>query len=214
MTKVALKRCLDLLGAATLLVVSAPLMFLAAILIKLDSPGPVLFGQKRIGKDGSQFLIRKFRTMVEDAVNQGAGLATFQNDPRVTRVGAWLRKYRIDELPQLFNVLHGEMSVVGPRPLLPDYLHAYSARDRHRLLVKPGMTGWQQVNGGSRNTWDERITLDVWYVDNWSLRVDLKVILLTVFVVLKADTVYGNDGWQRSGCPPSITPEVRQRGEQ
>jgi lipopolysaccharide/colanic/teichoic acid biosynthesis glycosyltransferase len=152
--------------------------------------------------------------MVINAVNQGAGLATFQNDPRVTRVGTWLRKYRIDELPQIFNVLRGKMSLVGPRPLLPDYLDAYSARDRRRLLVKPGVTGWQQVNGGSRNTWDERITLDLWYVDNWSFWVDLKVLLLTVLVVLKSDGVYGNDGWQRSGYPTSTPHAINKRGEQ
>jgi lipopolysaccharide/colanic/teichoic acid biosynthesis glycosyltransferase len=214
MIKAALKRCLDLAGATGLLIVSGPLIFLAAVVIKLDSPGPVFFCQKRVGKNGNPFLIWKLRTMADNAVNQGAGLVTFQNDPRITRVGAWLRKYRIDELPQVLNVLCGEMSLVGPRPLLAGYLHAYSERDRRRLLVKPGVTGWQQINGGSRNTWDERITLDLWYVDNWSVWVDLKVIFLTAPVVLKADSVYGNDGWQRSGYPASTEPSIDQRGEQ
>jgi lipopolysaccharide/colanic/teichoic acid biosynthesis glycosyltransferase len=214
MIKAALKRCLDLAGATGLLIVSGPLILLAAVVIKLDSPGPVFFRQKRVGKNGNPFLIWKLRTMADNAVNQGAGLFTFQNDPRITRVGAWLRKYRIDELPQVLNVLCGEMSLVGPRPLLPDYLHAYSERDLRRLLVKPGVTGWQQVNGGSRNTWDERITLDLWYVDNWSVWVDLKVIFLTAPVVLKADSVYGNDGWQRSGYPTSTASSIDRRGEQ
>jgi len=213
-TRLVLKRCFDIVASATLLVISTPLMLLTSILIKLDSPGPVFFCQRRVGTNGELFQIWKFRTMVINAVNQGAGLATFQNDPRVTRVGTWLRKYRIDELPQIFNVLRGKMSLVGPRPLLPDYLDAYSARDRRRLLVKPGVTGWQQVNGGSRNTWDERITLDLWYVDNWSFWVDLKVLLLTVLVVLKSDGVYGNDGWQRSGYPTSTPHAINKRGEQ
>ena len=213
MNNLALKRCLDLVGAVGLLIASAPLILIAAVLIKLDSTGTVFFRQKRLGKNGELFLIWKFRTMVENAVDHGAGFVTFHNDPRITRVGDWLRKYRIDELPQVLNVVCGEMSLVGPRPLLPEYLHAYSERDRRRLLVKPGVTGWQQVNGGSRNTWDERITLDLWYVDNGSLWIDLKVILLTVLVVLKADSVYGNDGWQRSGHPGSIEAAPNQRGE-
>lgn len=213
MARLVLKRCLDLAGAITLLVIFAPLMFLAAVLIKLDSRGPVFFRQKRAGRNGAPFLIWKFRTMMEKAVNQGAGLVTFQNDPRITRTGEWLRKYRIDELPQAFNILRGEMSLIGPRPLLPDYLHAYSERDRRRMLIKPGATGWQQVNGGSRNTWDERITLDLWYVDHWNLWVDLKIICLTVLVVLKADSVYGKDGWQRSGCPTGVVEGMDRRSE-
>jgi lipopolysaccharide/colanic/teichoic acid biosynthesis glycosyltransferase len=211
MTRVALKRCFDVLGATALLIVSAPIILAVAILIKLDSPGPVFFRQERAGRNAEPFLIWKFRTMVENAVNQGAGFATFHTDPRITRPGAWLRKYRIDELPQIFNVLCGQMSLVGPRPLLPNYLHAYSERDRRRLLVKPGVTGWQQVNGGSRNTWDERITLDLWYVDNWGPWIDIKVLFLTVFVVLKADSVYGKDGWQRSGHPAGSALVVDQR---
>jgi len=213
-TRLILKRCFDIMAATALLIVAAPLMVLTAGLIKLDSPGPVFFRQKRVGKNGEPFQIWKFRTMVVNAVNQGVGLMTFQHDPRITRIGSWLRKYRIDELPQIFNILCGKMSLVGPRPLLPDYLDAYSERDRRRMLVKPGVTGWQQVNGGSRNTWDERITLDLWYVDNWNLWVDLKVLLLTVLVVLKSDGVYGNDGWQRSGSPASTSQAIDKRGEQ
>jgi lipopolysaccharide/colanic/teichoic acid biosynthesis glycosyltransferase len=209
MIKLIVKRCFDLAGAAGLLILLAPLMLMVAVVIKLDSPGSIFFRQQRLGKDGQTFHIWKFRTMVDNAVNLGAGLVTFQKDPRINRVGAWLRKYRIDEVPQLLNILNGEMSLVGPRPLLPEYLHAYSQRDRRRLLVKPGATGWQQVNGGSQNTWDERITLDLWYVDNWSLWVDLKVMLRTIPILLKADTVYGKDGWQRSGYPSDLSPRVQ-----
>ena len=213
MTRLVFKRCFDIVAAAALLVMSAPLILLTAILIRLDSPGPIFFRQKRAGRNAKPFLIWKFRTMVDKAVHRGTRLVTFERDPRITRVGWWLRKYRIDEIPQIFNVLCGEMSVVGPRPLLTEYLHAYSERDRRRLLVNPGVTGWQQISGGSRNTWDERIALDLWYVDNWSLWLDLKVILRTVGVVLKADSVYGNDGWQRSGYPASPQ-AVDQRAEQ
>jgi lipopolysaccharide/colanic/teichoic acid biosynthesis glycosyltransferase len=211
-TKLIIKRCFDLILATGLLIVTAPLCIIVSLLIRLDSSGGIFFRQKRLGLNGKPFLVWKFRTMVDNAVNQGAGLATFRDDPRITRTGAWLRKYRIDELPQMFNVLSGEMSVVGPRPLLPDYLHAYSDKDLRRLLVKPGVTGWQQVNGGSRHTWEERIALDLWYVDNWNLWVDLQVIVLTILVVVKGDGVYGNDGWQRSGSPTTI-PEQRRKEE-
>ena len=211
MARLALKRCLDLAGAITLLILSAPLTILAAVLIKLDSPGPIFFKQKRAGQNGAPFLIWKFRTMVENAVNQGTGLITYQTDPRITRIGGWLRKYRIDELPQAFNILSGEMSLIGPRPLLPDYLHAYSERDRRRMLIKPGITGWQQVNGGSCNTWDERITLDLWYVDHGNFWVDLKIVCLTVLVIFRADSAYGKDGWQRSGYPAGMARGVDRR---
>jgi lipopolysaccharide/colanic/teichoic acid biosynthesis glycosyltransferase len=214
LTELAIKRCLDLVAAVGLLIVTAPLFVVVALFIKLDSPGAVFFRQRRLGQNGKTFLIWKFRTMVENAVNQGAGFATFHGDPRITRIGAWLRKYRIDELPQMFNVLRGEMSLVGPRPLLPEYLHAYTDNDRRRLLVKPGVTGWQQVNGGSHHTWDERIALDVWYVDNWSLWVDLQVLLRTAPVVLKADSVYGNDGWQRSGSPTGVAEAAHEPSKQ
>lgn len=212
--KFIVKRCFDLAGAAGLLILLAPLMLVVAVVIKLDSSGAIFFRQDRLGKDGRIFRIWKFRTMVENAVNEGAGLVTFQKDPRITRTGAWLRKYRIDEVPQLLNVLSGSMSLVGPRPLLPEYLRAYSERDRRRLLVKPGATGWQQINGGSQNTWDDRITLDLWYVENWSLWVDLKVLLRTISIVFKADTVYGKDGWQRSGYPPEVSARIQNPSDE
>lgn len=214
MTRRILTRFLDIAASIVLSVLFAPLLLLTAILIKLDSRGPVFFRQLRAGRTGKLFLIWKFRTMVPDAVNRGAGLLVSQNDPRITSVGSWLRKSRIDELPQLFNVFLGEMSIVGPRPLLPDYLHAYSTQERRRMSVKPGMTGWQQVHGGSRNTWDERIALDLWYVDHRSVWVDLKVLFLTLPVVFKFEGVYGKDGWQRSGLPARAQQTIERQLEQ
>jgi lipopolysaccharide/colanic/teichoic acid biosynthesis glycosyltransferase len=213
-TRRILTRFLDIAASIVLSVLFAPLLLLTAILIKLDSRGPVFFRQLRAGRTGKLFLIWKFRTMVPDAVNRGAGLLVSQNDPRITSVGSWLRKSRIDELPQLFNVFLGEMSIVGPRPLLPDYLHAYSTQERRRMSVKPGMTGWQQVHGGSRNTWDERIALDLWYVDHRSVWVDLKVLFLTLPVVFKFEGVYGKDGWQRSGLPARAQQTIERQLEQ
>jgi sugar transferase EpsL len=197
------KRACDLIIASVTLVAMAPVLLTIALLIKLDSSGPVFFRQIRIGRGGSLFVIWKFRTMVANAAALGPGLETYKGDPRETRIGAFLRQYRLDELPQLFNVLSGEMSLVGPRPLLPDYLSEWSERDKCRLEVNPGITGWQQVNGGSLNTWSDRIAHDLWYVDHGSFLVDVLVLIRTIVVVAKADTLYGSDGWQRSGRPSS-----------
>jgi sugar transferase EpsL len=197
------KRACDLIIAMVILVATAPLLLTMALLIKLDSRGPVFFRQIRIGCGGNLFTIWKFRTMVANAAELGAGLETYKGDPRVTQVGEFLREYRLDELPQLFNVLSGEMSLVGPRPLLPNYMSEWSDGDKRRLEVKPGITGWQQVNGGSLNTWSERIALDLWYVDHRSFFIDVRVLIRTIAVVAQADTLYGSDGWQRSGHPTS-----------
>jgi lipopolysaccharide/colanic/teichoic acid biosynthesis glycosyltransferase len=199
----ATKRACDVVLATISLIALAPVLIVVALLIKLDSRGPLFFRQIRIGRRGILFTIFKFRTMIVNAAEIGAGLETYKGDPRVTRIGAVLRKYRLDELPQLLNVLSGDMSLVGPRPLLPEYLSEWSNRDKRRLEVKPGMTGWQQVNGGSLNSWAERINLDLWYVDHRSAVLDLLVLLRTISVVAKADTLYGGDGWQRSGHPPT-----------
>jgi len=208
--KLLLKRTVDVVGALVGFALFAPLLLVLVVFIKLDSRGPVFFRQARLGMYGHPFKIWKLRTLVVDAVKLGAGLATYAGDPRVTCLGRMLRKYRIDEVPQLLNVLAGQMSLVGPRPLLPEFLSAYTENERRRLLVPPGMTGWQQVNGGSRNTWEERIELDLWYVDHWSVWLDLVILLRTVWAVLKADTVYGADGWQRSGCPTRIADEFKE----
>jgi sugar transferase EpsL len=198
------KRLFDVFGSVLLIGASAPVMAACAVAIKATSKGPILFRQDRLGLHGSVFRIFKLRTMVVGAAKQGTGDLTFKEDPRITRVGRLLRDYRLDELPQLFNVLRGEMSLVGPRPLLPKFLSAYSEHDKRRMEVMPGMTGWQQVNGGSNHSWEERIDYDVWYVDHHSLKLDLEILFKTILVVLRPTNVYGNDGKQLSGLPTSV----------
>jgi lipopolysaccharide/colanic/teichoic acid biosynthesis glycosyltransferase len=193
------KRLLDLAGSLTLLVILSPLLAGAALAVRLDSRGGALFRQPRVGLRGRVFSIFKFRTMAE--AEAGAVPLTGRDDPRITRVGRFLRASRIDELPQLLNVLAGDMSLVGPRPLLPEFLAYYSTFDLRRLEVPPGMTGWQQVNGAARHSWRERVALDVWYVDHRSLGLDLRILWKTVAVVVRADTVYAEDGSQDSGLP-------------
>ena len=194
-----LKRVLDLAGSLALLAALGPLLAAAALAVRLGSRGPVLFRQERLGLGGRPFTILKLRTMVAGA--EAGGPMTSRDDPRITRVGAVLRRYRLDELTQLVNVLRGDMSLVGPRPLLPEFLPYYSAFDRRRLEVPPGMTGWQQVNGAARHGWRERVALDVWYVDHQGPLLDLRILLRTLGVVLRADTVYAPDGSQDSGLP-------------
>jgi lipopolysaccharide/colanic/teichoic acid biosynthesis glycosyltransferase len=142
----------------------------------------------------------------------GTGLTTHRGDFRITRVGALLRQTRMDELPQLLNVLKGDMSLVGPRPLLPQFLPWYSDQDRRRLEARPGMTGWQQVKGASRHTWRERVALDVWYVDHASLLLDLWILCLTVVVVLRGQGIYADDGSQTSGLPDAYVEHARREG--
>jgi lipopolysaccharide/colanic/teichoic acid biosynthesis glycosyltransferase len=209
--KEATKRCLDLAGGSLLLLLLSPVLLAAAVAIRLDTPGPVLFRQVRLGRRGRPFSIYKFRTMLADSQHLGTGLETSRTDFRITAVGAVLRNFRIDELPQLVNVVRGEMSLVGPRPLLPEFLPWYSDLDRRRLEATPGMTGWQQVHGAARNTWRERVALDVWYVDHHGLWLDLYILLLTVGVVLRADTSYAEDGSQQSGVPDAYA--ARTGGE-
>ncbi|MCS7246584.1 MAG: undecaprenyl-phosphate glucose phosphotransferase [Thermomicrobium sp.] len=195
-----IKRTMDLLIASTVLVLTAPLMLLIAIAIKLDSPGPVLFRQTRIGKGGKPFTLYKFRSMVDGAHKQqealrrstgrSALLFKLRDDPRVTRVGRILRRTSLDELPQFFNVLKGEMSVVGPRPPVPEEVAEYQSWHLQRLLVTPGLTGLWQVNGRSDLSFDEMVRLDLYYVENWSPWLDLKVMLRTVPVVLTGRGAY------------------------
>ena len=195
------KRTLDLVLGSLMLLAAAPLLLGAALALRLDTPGPALFRQPRLGRGGRTFTIFKLRTMTHGSTLLGSGLETCREDPRITRVGRVLRNLRLDELPQLFNVLRGDMSLVGPRPLLPEFLPYYSDLDRRRLEAPPGITGWQQVRGASRHSWRERVALDVWYVEHRSPWLDLWILLLTVGVVLRADTVYAPDGSQRSGVP-------------
>lgn len=177
-----IKRIFDFVFALILLIVLSPIMLLAAIAIKLDSHGPVLFKQERPGKDEKIFTIYKFRTMKVETEKDGKPLSDFE---RMTKVGSLLRKTSIDELPQLINILKGEMSFIGPRPLLVEYLKYYTPEQRRRHEVMPGISGWAQVNGRNAISWEEKFKLDVWYVDNISLILDLKILLLTVLNVLK-----------------------------
>jgi lipopolysaccharide/colanic/teichoic acid biosynthesis glycosyltransferase len=188
--QLGLKRLFDLVVAATGLMIIAPLLLVLAIAVRLSSPGPIFFTQERLGKFGQPFTIYKFRTMVDGAIHMGAGIYTFEGDPRITAVGKILRDYHLDELPQLLNVLRGEMSLVGPRPLLVSALETYSTRQKRRLLMPPGITAWVAVKGGLDNTLEERLEFDVWYVDHWSFLLDLWILLLTIPVVLRKEGVY------------------------
>jgi undecaprenyl phosphate N,N'-diacetylbacillosamine 1-phosphate transferase len=188
------KDCLDFLGAWVGLILLSPVIYFMGILIRWDSPGPVFFRQERIGKDGKPFMSYKFRSMVDKATTMGLGLNVAVNDDRITRVGKFLRNTSLDELPQLFNVLKGEMSLVGPRPTLGFQVERYDVFQRRRLQVKPGITGWAQINGRNAIPWEDRIRLDVWYVDNWSLWLDMKILGRTLRTVLKREGLYGPEG--------------------
>jgi lipopolysaccharide/colanic/teichoic acid biosynthesis glycosyltransferase len=189
----ALRRVLDVVGAGAGLVLAGPLLAAAAIAVKLEDGGPVLYRQQRIGQNGEEFDLLKLRTMVVGAEREGAGWAVDQGDPRITRVGRLLRRLSLDEVPQLWNVVHGEVSLVGPRPTLAYQVEQYSPRQRRRLEVKPGITGWAQVNGRARLRWADRIELDVWYVENRSVWLDLKILARTP-VALFTGTYRGKTG--------------------
>ena len=179
------------------LVILLPIFTIIGILIKLDSKGPIFFIQERAGKDGKIFGAYKLRTMVDNAEKIGLGYEIAKNDSRITRIGKYLR-WGIDELPQLINVFRGEMSLVGPRPALPHQVEKYSEQERWRLEVKPGITGWALVNGRNILSWSERIKLDIWYIDHWSIWLDLKILLKTIWVVIfTREGIYGKDGVTR-----------------
>lgn len=186
----SVKRIIDLLLALFLLIICLPLMLLIAIFIKLDSKGPVIFKQKRVGKDNKIFTIYKFRTMITDTERNGRQLSDFE---RMTRIGRILRELSLDELPQLINIIKGEMSFVGPRPLLVEYLDYYDDYQLKRHKVLPGITGWAQVNGRNLLSWEERFKYDVWYVENMSFLLDLKIVFLTLVKVLKKEGINKND---------------------
>jgi lipopolysaccharide/colanic/teichoic acid biosynthesis glycosyltransferase len=178
------------------LVVSSPLLAAAALAVRLEDGGPVLYRQERVGKDGAPFELLKLRTMVVGAETQGAGFAVDRGDARITRVGRVLRRLSLDELPQLWNVLRGDMSVVGPRPTLAYQVERYTPRQRRRLEVKPGLTGWAQVHGRAALPWDERIELDVWYVEHRSPLVDLRILLRTPLVLASGTYRGATGGWR------------------
>jgi len=188
-------RAADLAFASLGLVITSPVLGLAALAAKLEDNGPVLYRQRRVGKDGEEFELLKLRTMVVGAEGQGAGLAIDRGDPRITRTGSLLRRLSIDELPQLWNVIRGEMSVIGPRPTLAYQVERYTPRQRRRLEVKPGLTGWAQIHGRASLPWDERIELDVWYVDHRSPRVDLKILLRTPLALFSGTYKGSTGGW-------------------
>ena len=188
-----IKRLMDVALSLLGLIFSSPLLLLTSILIKLDSRGPVLFRQTRVGKNGEPFTCYKFRTMYVDAPdirNPDGSTFNAEDDPRVTRVGRFLRKTTLDELPQFINVLKGDMSIVGPRPELPDQVRFYSERHKKRLLVKPGMTGWAWIHGRNSIPWQMRRDLDVEYVENYSLWLDFYILFRTIPMVLLAKGVY------------------------
>jgi sugar transferase EpsL len=182
----AVKRVLDLAISATVLILTSPIWLLLALLIKLESKGPIFFRQERPGLSCRPFTIIKFRTML-DARNSAGDL--LPDKDRLTRLGRFLRSTSLDELPELLNVLKGEMSVVGPRPLLTRYLARYSKDQLRRQEVKPGLTGWAQINGRNALTWDEKFRLDVWYVDHRSLALDIKILIMTVWKILKREGI-------------------------
>jgi lipopolysaccharide/colanic/teichoic acid biosynthesis glycosyltransferase len=194
-------RAIDVAGAALGLAVASPFLGAAALAIKLDDGGPVLYRQRRVGKDGAEFELLKLRTMVVGAERQGAGWAVDRGDPRITRVGRALRRLSLDELPQLWNVVRGEMSLIGPRPTLAYQVEQYTPRQRRRLDVRPGITGWAQVQGRASLPWEERIELDVWYVEHRSSRLDAKILARTPRALF-GGTYKGKTGGWRGAEPP------------
>jgi lipopolysaccharide/colanic/teichoic acid biosynthesis glycosyltransferase len=191
-------RVLDAALAAALLVVTSPLLALAALAIRLESRGPVFYRQLRVGRDGERFELWKLRTMVPGAEAMGAGIYVLEGDSRITRVGRLLRRFSLDELPNLVNVLKGDMAIVGPRPTVQEQVDRYTDRQRRRLEVKPGITGWAQINGRTSLPWPERIELDVWYVEHRSLRLDLRILARTARMLATGHGLYSEDlkqGW-------------------
>ena len=194
-----MNRLLDVAVAGAGLVLASPLVGAAALAVRLEDGGPVLFRQTRVGKDGVDFELLKLRTMVVGAERQGSGFAVDVGDSRITRVGRILRKTSVDELPQLWNVVRGEMSVIGPRPTLRYQVEKYTARQRKRLEVRPGLTGWAQIHGRATLPWAERIELDVWYVEHRSPRVDLRILLRTPLALFGGTYRGASGGWRPPG---------------
>lgn len=190
-----MNRAADVALAGSALVLASPLIALSALAVKLEDGGPVLYRQTRVGRKGSDFELLKLRTMVVGAETMGAGLSVNRGDPRITRAGRILRKLSLDELPQLWNVVRGEMSVIGPRPTLRYQVEQYNERQWHRLDVKPGITGWAQVNGRAELPWADRIELDVWYVEHRSPRLDLRILARTPRALFGGTYKGDTGGW-------------------
>jgi lipopolysaccharide/colanic/teichoic acid biosynthesis glycosyltransferase len=196
-----IRRLVDIAVSAALLALTAPLLAAAMVAIRLESRGAALYRQRRIGRDGRPFDVLKLRTMVDGAEHIGAGLAVNENDSRITRVGALLRRTSLDELPNLVNVLRGDMSLIGPRPTVPIQVQRYTPRQRGRLAVRPGITGWAQVNGRAALPWSERIELDLHYIEHRSLALDLRIAWRTLAIVLGGSGLYKGrtGGWEGGG---------------
>ena len=190
-----MNRAADVALAGLGLVLASPILAAAALAVKLEDRGPVLFRQARVGKDGVDFELFKLRSMVVDAERHGAGYAVDRGDARITRVGRFLRRTSIDELPQLWNVVRGDMSVIGPRPTLRYQVDRYTERQRRRLEVRPGLTGWAQIHGRATLPWDERIELDVWYVEHRSPLVDLRILVRTPLALFGGTYKGTSGGW-------------------
>ena len=193
-----MSRALDVALSAALLLITSPLLVLAAIVIRLESRGPVFYRQLRVGRAGEPFQLWKLRTMVPGAESMGSGIYVLEGDPRITRTGRLLRRFSLDELPNLVNVLRGDMAIVGPRPTVQEQVDRYTDRQRRRLEVKPGITGWAQVNGRTSLSWPERIELDVWYVEHRSIRLDIRILTKTARMLATGHGLYSEDlkqGW-------------------
>ena len=191
-----MNRLADTVIAGAALVLTSPLVGLAALAVKLEDRGPVLYRQTRVGKDGVDFELLKLRTMIVGAEHRGAGFAVDRGDARITRVSRLLRRTSLDELPQLWNVVRGDMSVIGPRPTLRYQVDKYTPRQRRRLEVKPGITGWAQIHGRAALPWADRIELDVWYVEHRSPAVDLKILLRTPLALFAGTYKGATGGWR------------------
>jgi lipopolysaccharide/colanic/teichoic acid biosynthesis glycosyltransferase len=192
-----IRRAVDVAVAAAVLVLASPLLALAALAIRLESRGGAVYRQRRVGLDGREFDVLKLRTMVAGAEGMGAGLAVDEGDARITRVGALLRRSSLDELPNLVNVIRGEMSLIGPRPTVPAQVALYDERQSGRLAIKPGITGWAQVNGRASLPWSERIELDLYYIAHRSARLDVRIVARTLRALLHGGGLYRGDrgGW-------------------
>ena len=193
-----IRRAVDVAVSAVVLILTSPLLALAALAIRLESRGPIIYSQPRAGLHGNVFEVLKLRTMIDGAEHVGAGLAVNANDSRITRVGALLRRTSLDELPNLVNVLRGEMSLIGPRPTLPAQVAQYSERQRGRLAIRPGITGWAQVNGRASLPWEERIELDLFYIAHRSPALDARILARTVAMVWGGSDLYKGQagGWR------------------
>jgi lipopolysaccharide/colanic/teichoic acid biosynthesis glycosyltransferase len=193
-----LRRAFDIVVAGIALLFFSPVLLAAMIAIRLESHGSPIYRQRRVGLDGEEFDVLKLRTMVTGAEHIGAGMAIDEGDTRITRVGGFLRRTSLDEIPNLINVLKGDMAIIGPRPTIPVQVAQYTERQRGRLSVKPGLTGWAQVNGRAALPWPERIELDLWYIEHRSWRLDFQILMRTARMVLSGHGLYkgGSGGWR------------------